>query len=387
MAQYHNTVTGERESAIAAYRTLLEQYPDDHIALNNTGVLYYELRDYERALDFYQRALAQAPSSPIQLGNVASTQIELKRFEEAAATIDLFEQQHPGNPRVATARFYHAYAQGDYDSARVLLLDLRQRQRGNPFWQEQASRTLAQLSTLQGRLREAAQHWEDVVRAVEQRGLASQHLGVVVERAVNEGRMFGHGERAARMLDEALGRFPLDSLPLLDRPYAGLVRGYAYAGQIDRAREILEAFEASGQAALGRDFERQQHAMRGLVAMGERDFTAAIAEYRQADDGSVCLPCGLVTLGAAYDAAGEADSALAILQRYTEIGQRWSFLDDTELPLTHRRLGELYEERGDRERALAHYDRFVELWQDADPELEPQVDEVQARMARLAGEG
>jgi hypothetical protein len=63
-------------------------------------------------------------------------------------------------------------------------------------------------------------------------------------------------------------------------------------------------------------------------------------------------------------------------------------LDAWWLAGTHKRLGELYEARGDKARAASHYARFVELWKSADPELQPKVREVRARLARLsAGEG
>ena len=61
--------------------------------------------------------------------------------------------------------------------------------------------------------------------------------------------------------------------------------------------------------------------------------------------------------------------------------------DDVWLGPTYRRLGELYEQRGDREKALDYYGRFVELWKDADSDLQPLVRETKDRMARLAGEG
>jgi eukaryotic-like serine/threonine-protein kinase len=53
---------------------------------------------------------------------------------------------------------------------------------------------------------------------------------------------------------------------------------------------------------------------------------------------------------------------------------------------TYKRLGELYEAKGDRKRAAEYYGRFVELWKDADPELQPGVKEVRGRLARLAQE-
>ena len=46
-------------------------------------------------------------------------------------------------------------------------------------------------------------------------------------------------------------------------------------------------------------------------------------------------------------------------------------------------LGELYESKGARENAAKYYEQFVELWKNADPELQPAVKEVRARLAKL----
>ena len=47
------------------------------------------------------------------------------------------------------------------------------------------------------------------------------------------------------------------------------------------------------------------------------------------------------------------------------------------------RLGELYEARDNLQKASERYGDFVELWKNADPELQPRVREAQGRMARL----
>jgi hypothetical protein len=48
-----------------------------------------------------------------------------------------------------------------------------------------------------------------------------------------------------------------------------------------------------------------------------------------------------------------------------------------------KRLGELYEAKGNREKAAAHYLAFVDLWKNADPELQPAVTAVKQRLAHL----
>lgn len=52
----------------------------------------------------------------------------------------------------------------------------------------------------------------------------------------------------------------------------------------------------------------------------------------------------------------------------------------------YRRLGELYEAKGDRERVMEYFGNLVELWRDADPELQPVVTDMKSRLARLARE-
>jgi tetratricopeptide (TPR) repeat protein len=49
--------------------------------------------------------------------------------------------------------------------------------------------------------------------------------------------------------------------------------------------------------------------------------------------------------------------------------------------------GEIYEELSDAESALENYNLFLKLWEDADPEFQSMVDDVRARVGRLAGGG
>jgi len=62
------------------------------------------------------------------------------------------------------------------------------------------------------------------------------------------------------------------------------------------------------------------------------------------------------------------------------------YADAEDKPTVLRRLGELYEERGDPEGAVEYYADLVELWENADPELQPLVEDVRERIARLVGE-
>ena len=70
----------------------------------------------------------------------------------------------------------------------------------------------------------------------------------------------------------------------------------------------------------------------------------------------------------------------------TTPGYLRAFEESATLGPTYRRLGELYEERGQLDKARDYYGRFVDLWKNADPELQPLVLEVGGRVARLSAE-
>ncbi len=86
--------------------------------------------------------------------------------------------------------------------------------------------------------------------------------------------------------------------------------------------------------------------------------------------------------------------ALNVLGRHEE-ALRWyqsvglwthSYADLPFIAPSHLRRAEIYERLGDNAQAVEHYTRFLDLWKDADPELQPTVRDVQQRLAKLAEE-
>jgi eukaryotic-like serine/threonine-protein kinase len=138
-----------------------------------------------------------------------------------------------------------------------------------------------------------------------------------------------------------------------------------------------------------RDNYPSMRALRGEIALAEGRFDVALRETYAADslsDGKphFCPPCIEARLGRAFDLAGMPDSAIVMWERYVTTPNTFSWSVDADfLAGAHKRLGELYEARGEPEKALSHYLQFVELWKDADPELQPKVREVRARITRL----
>ena len=220
----------------------------------------------------------------------------------------------------------------------------------------------------------------------EQRGLPGPYLGGAIWLAWLDLRYPSRASDAVKEVDAALKRHSLATIPAVDRPYTALAALFAQAGRTEQAKRLLAEFEANVPGALRRgDFVR--YAAAGEVALAEGRTHDAIAAYRAWYDESGCATCGFFEIATAYDQARRGDSALATYEQLASTPGLWRIFDNSHtLAHTYKRLGELYEARGARAKALDYYTRFVNLWKDADPELQPVVKDVRGRIARLAAE-
>jgi tetratricopeptide (TPR) repeat protein len=80
--------------------------------------------------------------------------------------------------------------------------------------------------------------------------------------------------------------------------------------------------------------------------------------------------------------AGREDEALGWLR---SIAERAAY-ELVYLAPAHLRQAEIYDKRGDRSKAVQHYKKFIELWRDADPELQPAVEQARKRAGELERE-
>lgn len=376
---------------VAAYQALLETYPDDGTALIDLGIVdLWLLRDPD-AEELGKRAIAVVPAAVQSYGLTAHAQIAEGRFAAAESTLATMRRAVPGGRGwwfmnagdVAAAR-------GDYDRAAVYVDSARQLASEDPAGRAQAASRLADLAALRGRLMQAADDRRQVLLANQERGLTEAPLLEAIAAATIDVRFRDAPASAARRLDAALASTPLGSIPAGDRPYVGLARAYAEAGRPDVARRLLAEYERTLDEWFRLQWRNQSNysVAIGEVALDEGRVSEAIAELRRYVDGARCPACGLFELARAYDRAGQADSAVAYYEQLarTPVGGPFAPVKWVSLAQSYKRLGDLYEEKADRDKALARYGKFVDLWKDADPELQPVVRDVKQRMARVVGE-
>jgi eukaryotic-like serine/threonine-protein kinase len=384
-AQYHMNVTGRRDEALAAYRTILEKRPDDHRALNNSGVLYSQLGQNDRAAEFYERALAMDSTWSSGFTNLAFVRMTLGQFEEADRVLAVMETRFPGNPRLDEYRGFLALAQRDFDGAERSWTRLRVAQRGNLGWEAQTAEHLAFLAATRGGYRAGEQLLNDAIVAYEQRGALAERERVVAYWDANR-ILFLPGARLGDRFRSVSSNEALAALAVPDRDYEAAIVPYLFVGDTARARALLGEMRRSGQPDLGLDFQRGYDRADGLVDIAMGNTQQGLAKVRRGVEGWGCAPCETGVLAQAYDLAGRPDSAAVYWKAYLHTTWGLPDSDSWALPMAYRRLGEISEARGRRDDAVEYYNQFVSLWEHADPELQPQVREIRNRISKLVGE-
>ncbi|UCC74062.1 MAG: tetratricopeptide repeat protein [Gemmatimonadota bacterium] len=370
IGSYYNSVTGKHEKAITAFRTLLDSYPGESYGLFLLGVSYTTTRQHARAVEVYHRAIELDSANALAYRILFGNQMSLGDLQGAQATLDLMTEND--NPYSFNAAAWHAFAREDYEGAEASL-------RAEMGWRRWAVSDLAGVARLRGKLAEAERGFGEAMAGCEADGWGRHYLSEAVRLALLRLQLGDGVERAIQTVENALERHPLATIPVLDRPHAELAEFYAIAGRLDRARATLAERDSAIDPPLGWRTEWRRHLAEGYIALAEGRHLEAIAEFRSSDDRSMnlCRWCALPPLADAYDLAGEADSAVAVHERYLGgvlFGGDEVHAASRYLPSIYERLGALYEARGELARAIHYYGKLVELWQDADPELQPRVE-------------
>jgi eukaryotic-like serine/threonine-protein kinase len=192
-------------------------------------------------------------------------------------------------------------------------------------------------------------------------------------------------------IDSVLRAHPVAaSVALSADPRATLAQGYAMLGQPAKARTLLDQFEARLDTVSRRPWAVKLARIRSLIAMDEGKTDSAVAWAHRGDlegDGlptSNCAACTQYLLGLAYDRGRQPDSARKYLTQYAQMaaGGRVD-IDAMFLGPALLRLGQLYRDTGDSKHATEYYSRFIDLWKNADPDLQPRVTQARRELADL----
>ena len=384
-AYYYVTVDFDLVRAIAANRAALELDPGSEIALNNLAIIYQQQGHYEAADSLLNHAVALGQRGSVYI-NLVTDQVNEGRTAAAESTAQHFARVSPGDPAVPIMKAFVSIARFDHPSAERELMRLSTDQSSSPSVLARVDPALAALALTQGKLAAGAQYGAAALAIAEERQQPGDYLALSTQLARIDLLYRNQPAIALERVSAALSRHPLATLDPLDRPYSALARFYAEAGKPDEARRLLAEYQRIVPAGVRRA-DAEEHGAEGAVALADGRTQEAIAGFRSWHDESGCEACGLFGIATAYQKANRPDSAIAYYERSANVHAMDRIYGDAfTLAAAYQRLGELYEARGDRAKALSYYGRFVALWKTADPELQPIVRDVRARITRLSVE-
>lgn len=377
-ARYY-AARGETENEIAVQRRILAIDPKQYAVLNNLGRLMLGRQQYASAESLLKAAAQVQPGAvaPTDMLFAVAVETENKRLYDSllravpsgkgGARLRLSALE---TDRVSQAR-YVVYAT-ELDSVLNTSPDLDLQ--GYLLVQRMP------LYLMQGQMRTSDMVLETVVAPISKTVDPSLLPGYRLLQAQAWARFADDRARAMQLIKSADSYFTrqqdAENRAVFERAWA-----LAIAGDPSGARRVL----AEKPSLLPKDSLFRQY-LAGEIALAEGNAAEAVRQIRPTIGRELlCNVCGMGGLARAYEALGQRDSVLAIYTRLLDSKSTNGRLteDMFERAQALKRTGELLEERKELAGALARYRAFVELWENADVELQPIVKDVRERIARI----
>ena len=309
------------------------------------------------------------------------------RTAAADSTVARFEKTLPTHGEIPWSRATLVAAEGDLETADTSLRAAFPKAKTPGVRAEEAS-FLAGLATMRGRVREG-QRWtaQTIVDPAGTPGAAAQRLAVMLDTAWVQAYFLNNAAAARATIRRALMLVPMESLGPGDRPWIDL---------LDIAAAMHDGPAAhSYESALLKDLPLSRLAtyvgvadhVHGIVAMADNRPKDALALIATAYKGDARRDVTGPIRAQAFDLLNQPDSAIAEFELYVHTSDGLLRSRANYYAGSFKRLGELYEAKGNTAKAIENYRKFIDLWKDADPELQPAVRAARARLEELKRKG
>lgn len=383
--------TGPRQDtrqAIAALEALAQRDSGYFPAFNNLGVLQVDIGELAAAERSYRHALKVEPGIVIGWTNLSSVlgatgQFDaLARLADSAAQVLGPDSDVPGRMRLN--RFVRPEQAFDMEKGARALLD---KYPDRLVVRIQANGALGSSLLRQGRLREQVRAVAASDSAVRAQGQTLELLRRALQQAEVRAVLVGDSVGAKRLALEALKKYDWRAMPPADRAYGNWAVSLVHLGLIAEAKEMEALLAKRFETGNARDDGRWLALLRGELALragrtadGVRSLREAMASYPEWGIGSYGMPAAL-----ALSATGQADSAIVVFEKYLSSTSPSHTRGSGPLfdAVALERLGSLYEDKGNKAKALQHYETLLALWKNADPDLQPLIRDLRARVERL----
>jgi len=403
--------------AIEAYIKLITLYPetpDAFAARTNLGVVYFDIEDWDKAIECFEKNIKAeisrfAPYHNIALAYMAKGEDDKakKALEDATsrfpehvfghwtlAMLYAFQGQFDLSlneadkataidPTYTRARFYH------------LTWDFAKAEEGYKKWLEfvserdhlQARAQLEHLYRTQGKFEEAKKQIRLGIDLAEKLGSDMDLANLYYYLAYNCLRS-GKYEQAL----EAVEKAERPDQQTLSEIYNLELKGWIYAemGKLDEARNTAEEIKGLVETSLYKKRIRHYHFLTGMIQFKRKNYSDAVGRFKNAisflphpTDWAVDDALYEYHLALAYYESGDLQMARDEFEGIIEFIPGRTLWGDL-YAQSYYKLGKIYEQQGNRAKTVENYEKFLDLWKSADSGL-PEVEDAKKRLAGLKG--
>ncbi len=373
----------DRDKAISAYEAALAIDSISTSALNNLGVVLDEKREYVRAEQIFRRVTALPHTFGLAYTNLMRQEIRNNHISALDSTRDAFHARFPKNVMVGASDGYAAWGKNDLPALDSLGRMEFARARSATVLSATAS-LVSDIAEMRGQLHESFK-WliagDDAVWRARKTKANEQALDL--DTVYYYANMLERPADARAAFARALVRVPMSQVAPQERNWRQVARLAFVMRDPAAAHQALDGFEHD-LAASEADLEGSRAFFTAHVALAEQRWDAAITALHEADRRfAIKDSYAWIALAQAHDLAGHSDSAIVYFERFAAYKDP-DIAEDAQFRAgSYKRLGELYDARGDREKAIANFEKFVDLWKNADPELQPKVAEAREKLTKL----
>lgn len=386
----YDDFAGDFQGAIAALRKVVALDPANATAWGNLAdLLLTRVNDDQGALSATRNALEASGYAPARFGAVIDAEMANGHVDVARRVLDSLGALAPGSPEALMAQVAWSSHFGEYQAADSVADAALRRSQGSPALAARWENVRRNLLLLQGRMHEAEAHHRRFVDYLAKTSGGEAALAHEFAYAQLLSRLQGPGPAVERRLDDALRRFPPEKMNPLDPDYVFMASSAAWTRRSRFARELLGRWSAAQPKEMPVDSAWLFWAL-GDIALSEGRYEESARLQGRAGD---LLP-GVENLfphrAHPHDLLGHTDSTIVLYERYlgrvTQLGGRLMWLDPAHLAETYEALGRNYENRAQPDSAAKYYQALLDLWKNADPELQPKKKSLREALARMTAE-
>jgi eukaryotic-like serine/threonine-protein kinase len=377
----------DREKAIAAYEAAIERDSTNRAAINNVGNIYSAKRDFAKAEQRYHQATMLSHPFGGAFTNLIGAQIAEKKLTAADSTMARFAKTLPTHGELGLDHAVLTAAHGELAAADSELRSSVPRIKSAGA-RSQGAWIAASIATARGRVHDG-QRWaaQSITDAPGTPNFASERLAVMLDSAWVEAYFRNDPVAARATIKRALAQVPMESLAPADRPWQSLLLVAAAMHDGAAARSYQASLEKDLSTTKQATLIGYKDAVHGVVAMADNRPKDAVPLFAAAFKGDIGREDVGPWRAQAFDLANEPDSAIVEFELYANASDVLLQTQRNFLAGSYKRLGELYEGKGNATKAIENYQKFIDLWKDADPELQPAVKQAKARLEELKKKG